>query len=238
MWENVYYFVMVPMVYLAIASLAGGLIFKLLLAFLSPNIKGTLAVFPKNIPRPLGILKDSFLIPSTFNKDKIFWAFIMIFHTAFLLLIIGHFELIREFEIIQIIEHEVFLGAGWVGIALTVSTIYFLFRRFRSPHNQISIPEDYILLILLFLTIIFGSHMNLAARYGISGFDIPLEDYRAYLSSLVAFSPALPEGITDSPHYVIIVLHVFFANLFMMMFPFSKMIHSVFIFFAQNLKRK
>lgn len=238
MWDNLYYFVMVPMVYISVAVLVAGLIYRLLVVLTSPGIKGTLGVFPRTLPRPAGIIKDSFLIPAAFNKDKIFWLFLMIFHVAFALLIIGHFELIKNFDIIQIIPHDIFLGAGWVGIALAVSTAYFLLRRFRSPHNAISVPEDYILLILLLLTIVFGSHINLAARYGIYGFDIPVEDYRAYLSSLIALNPALPSGITGSPHYVIIVLHILFANLFMMIFPFSKMVHSVFIFFTQNLKRQ
>jgi nitrate reductase gamma subunit len=83
-----------------------------------------------------------------------------------------------------------------------------------------------------------GSHMHLAARYGVASFDIPVADYRSYISSLINLKPALPAGITGSPHYVIIMLHIFFANLFIMIFPFSKMIHSVFIFFTQNIKRK
>jgi nitrate reductase gamma subunit len=154
------------------------------------------------------------------------------------LLFFGHLELIKEFKFIQLIPHDVFLGAGWVGIALMFTTIYFMMRRFSTPVRQISVPEDYILLILLFLTIIFGSHMHLAARYSESGFDIVVGDYRAYLSSLFAFKPKLPDEITQSPHYVILVIHIFFANLVMIFFPFSKMIHSVFVFLSQNFKRK
>jgi nitrate reductase gamma subunit len=209
-----------------------------LLVLFSPSIPGTLGIFPRKLPRPLGVLKEAFLVPAAWRQSKIFWLFIVAFHVAFLLLFIGHLELIREIKIIQIIPHEVFLGAGWVGIVLVISTLFFLLRRFSSPVRGISVPEDYLLLILLFLTIIFGSHMHLAARYGVAGFDIQVEDYRAYLSSLFAFKPMVPEEISDSPHYVILVLHIFFANLVMITFPFSKMIHSVFVFFAQQLKRK
>jgi nitrate reductase gamma subunit len=238
MWDSIYYFVMVPMVYVAFATLILGILFKFLLILFSPSIPGTLGIFPRKVPRHLGILKDTFLIPTAWRQSKIFWLFIVAFHTAFLLLFIGHLELIREIKIIQVIPHEVFLGAGWVGIVLMVSTLFFLLRRFRSPIRGISVPEDYLLLILLFLTIIFGSHMHLASRYGVMGFDITVDDYRAYLSSLFAFKPVIPEGITDSPHYVILVLHILFANLVMITFPFSKMIHSVFVFFAHHLKRE
>lgn len=238
MWDFIYSFILVEMVYAAAIIFAAGFAARIFIALRSPNIKGTLGAFPKEKSRALGILNDSFFMPSVFKKDKVFWTFIVLFHGAFLLLIIGHLELIREFDIIQIIEHKVFLGAGFVGITLIISTLYFLFRRFRSPHNGISVPEDYLLLILLFLTMISGSHMNLASTYGISGFDIPVEDYRTYLSSLISLNPIIPEGITESPHYVIVALHIFFANIFIMIFPFSKMIHSVFIFLTQNIKRK
>ncbi len=238
MWNSIYYFVMVPMVYIAFATLILGILFKFMLVVFSPPIQGTLGIFPRKLPKPLGVLKDSFLVPAAWRSSKILWLAIVAFHLAFLLLFIGHLELIKDFKIIQVISHEVFLGAGWVGIVLTFTTLYFLMRRFSSPVRQISIPEDYILLIVLFLTFIFGSHMHLAARYSESGFDIQVGDFRAYLSSLFAFNPIIPEEISESPHYILLVIHIFLANLFMIFFPFSKMIHSVFVFFAHKIKRK
>ncbi len=238
MWDSIYYFVMVPMVYIAFGTLFGGILFKFIVVLRSPKIKGTLAVFPRGPVPKLGALRDSFFIPDAFRKDKVFWFFIIAFHAAFLLLIIGHLELVREFALFQIIPHYVFLGAGWVGVVLIASTLYFLFRRFKSPWREISVPEDYIILLLLFLAFIFGSHMNLASRYGIAGFDIPVQSYREYLSSFFTSTPHVSRGIIASPHYVIVVLHVFFANLFLMLFPFSKMVHSVFMFAAQFIKRK
>ncbi len=238
MWNSIYYFVMVPMVYIAFATLILGILFKFMLVVFSPPIQGTLGIFPRKLPKPLGVLKDSFLVPAAWRSSKILWLAIVAFHLAFLLLFIGHLELIKDFKIIQVISHEVFLGAGWVGIVLTFTTLYFLMRRFSSPVRQISIPEDYILLIVLFLTFIFGSHMHLAARYSESGFDIQVGDFRAYLSSLFAFNPIIPEEISESPHYILLVIHIFLANLFMIFFPFSKMIHSIFVFFSHKIKRK
>jgi nitrate reductase gamma subunit len=85
---------------------------------------------------------------------------------------------------------------------------------------------------------VFGSHLHLAARYGVNGFDIPVDDYRTYLSSLIAFSPVIPDGITQSPHYVLVALHIFLANIVLMLMPFSKIVHMVFTFLSLNLKRK
>lgn len=238
MWDSIFYFVMVPMVYIAAAVFILGLLFKLIKVIMSPPIPGTLGMFPRKIPGPVGILKDSLLVPTAWRYSKIFWLVIIAFHVAFLLLFLGHLELIKEIKFLQIIPHDVFLGAGFVGIVLIITTLYFLLRRFSTPVREISVPEDYLLLLLLFLTIIFGSHLHLAARYTETGLDILTEDYRLYLSSLVAFKPEIPGEISDSPHYVLVVLHIFFANLFLIIFPFSKMIHAVFTFAANKIKRK
>jgi nitrate reductase gamma subunit len=240
MWSNIFYFTMVPMVYAAFAILVGGLIFKLVMVLASKRFPGSLAVYPKRVPRPIGVLAEALAVPTAFKKDKVFWLFIIAFHIAFLLLLIGHLELIREFRWIQIIPHDVFLGAGVVGIVLTIAVLYFLFRRFKSPWREISVPEDFLLLIFLFLTIFLGSHLHLSARYYAGGgaFDIPVDSYREYLSSLLAFKPVIPDGIANSPHYVLVVLHIFLANLVLMMLPFSKVVHMVFAFLSLNLKRK
>jgi nitrate reductase gamma subunit len=240
MWNSIFYFVMVPMVYAAFALLVGGLLFKLAAVLFSKRFRGSLATYPKRVPRPLGVIGEALAVPVAWRKDKVFWIFIIAYHIAFVLLFLGHLELIREFKAIQIIPHEVFLGAGWVGITLMMTVLYFLFRRFRSPWREISVPEDYIMLILLFLTMVIGSHLHLSARLYAGGgaFDIPVEAYREYLSSIVAFNPIVPKGIEDSPHYVLVALHIFLANLVLMMIPFSKVVHMVFAFLSLNLKRK
>jgi nitrate reductase gamma subunit len=237
-WNSIYYFVMVPMVYAAFIILIGGIIFKLIVILFSKKFRGRLGTYPKILPGAIGAVKDAFLVPVAWRKDKLLWVFIIAYHAAFALLFIGHLELIREFKTLQIIPHKIFLGAGVVGIVLFISVLYFLFRRFRFPWRGISVPEDYIFLLLLFMTMVIGSHLHLAARYNTAGFDIPVEDYRSYLSSLAALSPAIPAGISQSPHYVLVALHIFLANLVLMLMPFSKIIHMVFTFLSLNLQRK
>ena len=229
---------MVPMVYGALTVLILGLVFKFIMILISPKVPGTMGVFPRRIPGLPGVIVDACLAPSAFRRDRVFWFFIIAFHSAVVLLVLGHLELIREFISLQIIPHEVMIGAGAVGIILIISTVYFLFRRFRSPYREISIMEDYVLLILLFLTMLIGSHLHLAARYGIAGFDIPVSEYRIYLSSLVSLKPVIPDRIAGSPHYVLVALHIFLANLVLMLFPFSKMIHAIFTFFTHAIARK
>jgi nitrate reductase gamma subunit len=53
-----------------------------------------------------------------------------------------------------------------------------------------------------------------------------VEDYQAYLWSLLILKPDLPVAVTDSGHSFMLVLHIFFANLFLIFFPFSQSMHS------------
>jgi nitrate reductase gamma subunit len=145
-------------------------------------------------------------------------------------------ELFEEFRVFQIIEHEVFLGSGFVGLILCVALLYFMFRRFVSPNRELSVPEDYYLLILLFLTVIFGSQMDWARRWYEYG-ELSVEDYRAYLQSLFYLRPKLSSNIIWSGHSFMLVLHVFFANLFLIFFPFSKIMHSFLALPMNKLRR-
>jgi nitrate reductase gamma subunit len=160
----------------------------------------------------------------------------MLFHICFLLLIIGHLELIGDFRVFQLIPHEVFLGSGFVGLILSVCVLYFLFRRFSSPVRELSIPEDYYLLILLFLTIFFGSQMDWARRWYDYG-NLSVVEYREYVLSLLYLRPHVSSDLTSSGHSFMLVLHVFFGNLFLMFFPFSQLMHSFLSLPINKLRR-
>ncbi|MBN1534201.1 MAG: respiratory nitrate reductase subunit gamma [Spirochaetes bacterium] len=232
------YIVMVPMVYLAFILFVAGMVWKLVRVFRSPSITGTLGLFPRELPRPLAVARDAFLVPSAFRKDRVFWVFIVAFHAAVLFLILGHCELVWNIPALQVIPHRVFLGAGSVGMVMMIGTLYFLFRRFGAPVREISVPEDYFLLIILFLSILFGSILHLVDRLGIGAMHVPVQAYREYFAGLLTLNPRLPVMVSYSPHYAVMVIHIFFSNLFIMLFPFSKMIHAVFAFFAYSTARR
>ncbi len=234
--ETIYYIILIPMVYLAFAVFFLGTLIKLVKLFKEPKHPTTLQIFPEKRPRWLWALHDTFLLPTVRRHNPLLWVFLMLFHISFLLLIIGHLELIDEFRIFQIIEHEVFLGRGFVGLILSVSLLFFLFRRLVSPNRELSVPEDYYLLILLFLTVLFGSQMDWARNwYEYS--DLSVEDYSEYLSSLLHLKPEISSSLTLSGHSFMLVLHVFFANLFLIFFPFSKIMHSFLALPMNKLRR-
>ncbi|MFC1859026.1 respiratory nitrate reductase subunit gamma [Thermodesulfobacteriota bacterium] len=234
--QTVYYIVLIPMVYLAFAVFFLGTAIRLIKLFREPKHPSTLQIFPERRPQWLWALHDTLLLPTVRRHNPLLWIFLMLFHFCLILLFIGHLELIDDFRIFQIIEHEVFLGGGFVGLILAVSLLFFLFRRLVSPNRELSIPEDYYLLILLFLTVLFGSQMDWARTWYYYE-ELSVEDYREYLSSLLYLRPELPSNVVMSGHSFMLVLHVFFANLFLMFFPFSKIMHSFLALPMNKLRR-
>lgn len=238
--DRIFYIVLIPMVYGAFFIFIVGTVFRLTKIKRAPKPKATtLRVFPKTRFSWLAIWKDLFFFPQiTRRSEPFFWVFFALFHLSLFFLFLGHLELIAEIRWIQVVKHEIFLGRGVFGILLIISSIYFLFRRFKSPYRELSVPEDFILLVWLWITASLGSHLNLATLYSSHGFDIPVEAYRSYLGSLIRFRPALPSEISESPHQVILVMHVLFANIFLMYFPFGKVMHSILSFFSNRIKRR
>ncbi len=234
--QTLYYIILVPMVYLAFGIFVLGTAARLIALFRRPKNPSTLEIFPQKGSKLLTALGDTFLLPTVRKHNPLLWVFLMIFHISFLLLIIGHLELFGDFRILQVWQHEIFLGRGFIGLLLSLSLLFFLFRRFVSPNRELSVPEDYYLLILLFLTVIFGSEMDWARRWYDYG-EMSVEDYREYLTTLWQLRPALPDPVTTSGHSFMLVLHVFFGNLFLIFFPFSKIMHA-FISLPMNKLRR
>ncbi len=234
--QTLYYLILVPMVYIAFGVFILGTTAKLVHIFRLPVYAPTLQIFPESGPAWIMTLYDTFTLPTVRRYNPLLWVFLMAFHICFLILIIGHIELIAKIEIFQIIPHQVFPGVGFTGLILAIALLFFLFRRFVSPNRDLSIPEDYYLLILLFLTVIFGSQMDWARRwYDYS--ETGVQDYRDYLWSLLILKPALPAALTGSGHSFMLVLHVFFANLFLIFFPFSKIMHAFVALPINKLRR-
>ncbi len=234
--QSVYYFIMVPMVYFAFAVFLVGIIVHIVKIWLEPKHSTTLQIYPEKKPKWLWALHDTFLFPTIRRHKPVLWVFMMAFHICLLLLLIGHLELIADFAIFQIIPHEIFLGNGFVGLILAICLLYFLFRRFQSPVKDLTVPEDYYLLVLLFLVVLFGSEMDWARRW-YSYDELAVEDYSTYLLSLLYFKPELPYNATFSGHSFMLVLHIFFANLLLIFFPFTQLVHSILTLPMNKLRR-
>ena len=233
--HTVYYLVLVPMVYLAVAVFVVGVLARIIQVWRLPRFAPTLQIFPEKKPAWLYALGDALFMNQVRRHKPVLWVFLMLFHIGLLLLLLGHLELITEFETIQIIPHNIFLGHGIVGLVMAICLIFFMLRRTISPTKELTVLEDYFILILLFLTVLFGAQMDWARQW--FGFDtIGVDEYRSYLYSLVTFHPTI-EDVAYSGHTFMLTLHIFFANLFLIWFPFSNLMHAIFTF-PMNLIRR
>ena len=234
--DTVIYFILVPMVYIAFGVFIIGTVFRLVSIFSKPKNPSTLRIYPDKGAPWLLATADALFFPTIRRHKPLLWVFLVVFHIGLILLLITHLELIAEWSALQIIPHDIPMGYGFVGLSLLICLLYFLLRRFKSPVRELSVPEDYLMLILLFLTVLFGAEMNWARTWYEYG-EMGVGDYREYLYGLVTFSPELPDVTRFSGHSFMLVVHVFFANVLLMLFPFSQMMHAFFSIPINKLRR-
>lgn len=233
--ETLYYLILVPMVYLAVAVFAAGTIWRLARLLRRPALTASFAIYPAKKPSWFFAATDALFFPSVLKHNPVLWVALALFHLGLFLLFFGHLELVADIRWLQLVPHAIFLGKGVIGLTLLVCIVYFFSRRMVSPTKDLSVPEDYLLLLLLFVTVLFGAQMDWARNwydYSTMGVD----DYRSYLWSLVTLHPSV-DAVTGSGHTFMLVLHVFFANLLLMVFPFTKLMHAMFTFALNAIRR-
>jgi nitrate reductase gamma subunit len=227
---------MVPMVYFSLVVFVIGILYSIFKIVRAPKQPYTLKLFPDKNQPALGLLSDNFLMP-TIRKDKaLFWVFLILYHLAFLLLILGHLDLIPGIHIMNPDSGHM-LGYGAVGVVLTVSVCYFLLRRFKSPVREISSMGDYLVLILLLFLFLTGGIMSWSNSWGENGFVLEKSDFRNYMNILTRFNFENPHPVLDSSHYFHVVFHVLLANIFLIIFPFTKFVHTFFALILNKLRR-
>jgi nitrate reductase gamma subunit len=233
MFDKISYFIMVPMVYLAFAWFLVGAAVRIVKILRAPAHPHKLTVFPAGGPPGPTAALEALAMPAIFRRDKPFWAFLIAFHAAFLVLIASHLDVIEGIAILP--EESVhMIGNGAVGAVLLAAVLFFLVRRFKSPVREVSVPADYLLLLLLLLLVMSGDVISWGNSWGPDGFVITKQDFGAYMKGLVKLTFADPREILYGSHYVVAVVHVLLANLFLMALPFSKVMHT---FFAVPLNR-
>jgi nitrate reductase gamma subunit len=233
--EKLYYVILVPMVYVSIGVFVLGTAWRIARILRRPAAPAAPPIYPSRRPSWLFAVGDALLLPTVLKHNAGLWLALALFHLGLAALIIGHLELIADFKTLQIIPHSIFLGKGLVGLTMLVCLVYFLCRRMVSPTKDLSVPEDYLLLVLLLFIVLFGSQMDWARTW----FDyssMGVDEYRGYLSSLIRFEPSI-EGVSSAGHSFMLVGHVFFANLLLMAFPFTKLMHAIFTFALNKIRR-
>jgi nitrate reductase gamma subunit len=154
-FNKIEYGIMIPMVYLAIAFCLVAIVLRIVSILRAPSQPYSLRIFPTSKKPALKALADTFTMPQVLKHKPLFWLFLMIFHISFLLLILGHLDILPKISLMPEDSRHM-LGWGLVGVGVTLPLFYFLFRRFRSPNREITVPADYLLLILILFLALFG----------------------------------------------------------------------------------
>ncbi len=236
-FDKVEYFIMVPMVYLALLFCLVAIVLRVVSILRAPAQPYSLRIFPASKKSDLAALAETFTMPQVRKHKPMFWVFLMIFHISFLLLILGHLDILPRISLMPE-ESRHMLGAGIVGVGVTLPLFYFLFRRFRSPNREISVPADYLLLILILFLALFGDLISWGNSWTANGFVMTKQDFSQYFSGLVHFTFADPRLVLHGSHYHFVVIHVLLANIFFIILPFSKVVHAFFALPINQLRRK
>lgn len=237
MFDKIEYFILVPMVYLALIFCLAALIVRIVSILRAPAQPYSLRIFPAKKKPGLAALAETFTMSQVRKHKPLFWIFLMMFHISFLLLILGHLDILPEISLMPEASRHM-LGYGFVGVGVTLPLFYFVFRRFRSPNREISVPADYLLLILLLFLCLFGDLMSWGNSWTASGFVMTKHDFSLYFNGLVHFTFADPRLVLPGSHYHFIVIHVLLANIFFIILPFSKVVHACFALPINLLRRK
>jgi nitrate reductase gamma subunit len=235
--DRLEYAIMVPLVYAALAFFLVALALRLARIFRAPGPAYQLAIYPAPKHPMLAAFRDACGMPQIWGRDPLFWCFLMVYHLGFLALIVGHLDLFPALRVVPVASRHM-LGAGLVGLAVTLPTFYFLGRRFGGENRKISTPGDYLLLLLLLFLFLFGDLMSWGNSWTESGFVMTKQDFSRYFAILSGFSLADPRGVLRGSHYHFIVIHVFLAELFFIVLPFTKVMHAFLALPVETLRRR
>jgi nitrate reductase gamma subunit len=235
--DRIDYFIMVPLVYLSLLALLAGVAWRVAVILRSAPPPYPLRLYPAARNPGLAALADTFAMPQVRRHRPLFWVFLMIYHAAFLLLILGHVDILPQVNLLPADSRHM-LGSGAVGIAVTIPLLYFLLRRLRSPYREISVFADYLLLLLLVFLFLFGDMMSWGNSWSAHGFVMTKQDFAKYFDGLARFTFADPRAVLHGSHYHFVVIHVLLAEIFFVVLPFSKIIHTFFSVPINLLRRR
>ena len=229
--------IMSPLVYAALAFFLVALVLRLAAILRAPGPAYQLAIYPAPKHPRLAALRDAFGMPQVMRREPLFWVFLMVYHLGFLALILGHLDLFPSLRMMPSASRDM-LGAGVVGLMVTVPTFYFLGRRFRGENRKISTPGDYLLLLLILFLFLFGDLMSWGNSWTASGFVMAKKDFSRYFAMLASWSFADPRTVLHGSHYHFIVIHVLLAELFFIVLPFTKIRHAFLALPVETLRRR
>jgi len=237
--DTLYHIIMVPMVYLAVAWCIIGIAIRVARMLRAPAPAHSLALFPRRVDGPMRALVEAFTWPTIMKKQPVFWGALVAFHIGLVIIALGHIDLFPQVTLCPADSRHM-LGAGLGGLLFTAPILYFLHRRLSEPVRLVSVPADYYLLVLLFLIGLTGVSISWTNSWNPPiGFVITKAEIATHwFDGLAHLSMGSPiKGMFVNSHTVVVALHVLLANLFLMVLPFSKVMHAFLAVPMNRLRR-
>jgi len=166
-------------------------------------------------------------------ETKVLWVFAILFHWSLLIILLRHLRLFLDpvpswVELLQAIDG--FFGIDYsflhlesfliTNITVLLGLLGLFARRvFFARERTLSLPSDYLALILLLSVV--GSGMLM--RYFVG---VQVADIKEFAVGLVTFRPVVPDV-----HWLFFV-HLTLVSILLAYFPFSKLMHAGGIFFS------
>jgi nitrate reductase gamma subunit len=220
--------------YLAVFVFLVGVVYRLRVWQHVPQ-PAPMTLYPTEGPGLGALVKEALFFPSLFRGDKTMWLLSWSFHAALALALVGHLRgvtglLDRGLGSVgfgpQGMETLSAIAGGGAGIVLSVAVLTLLLRRvFVARVREISKAPDFLALLLLAAVITCGNLM----RFGEPPLDLAVT--RTWAASLLALSPVVPAN----PAFL---LHLLFAEVLMLYFAFSKLMHFGGFFFTFSLLKR
>jgi nitrate reductase gamma subunit len=157
-----------------------------------------------------------------FRGSKPLWVVSWLFHLSILVFVLGHFRLFIDFSwlwnLLRLTPEQVdllaLIGGGASGTVFMLGLVALFIRRLRMPVRSLSVPSDYLLLLLLLAIAVSGNYMRFLMH-------IELEPYRAFFSNLFGLRFGVP---VSNP---VFILHFLLVQVLLIYFPFSKLVHVI-----------
>ena len=206
--------------YVATLTLVGGLVYRIRLYFRTPA--------PLKIPTTpapttrsgvaFRLAREGVLFESLFKANKWIWVFGWIFHAALLLVLLRHLRYFQQpvWPPVALIQP---FGI-YAGFAMVAGLMGLWARRFLVPRvRYISAFSDHLMLALLVAIGASGLLMKFVTHTDIVAL-------KAFFLGLMRFE------LNPLPPDPVLLVHIGLVAVLMIVFPFSKLLHGVGLFFS------
>lgn len=170
------------------------------------------------------ILKNIFIefltFKRIFQKDVKTWVIVVVFHISLMLILIGHLRMSRLLPILNslVVMFPLEIISIILGLLFTFSLLGFILRRiFLKNIRFLSTWVDYVVLTIFFTKAVLGISLRIFSFFS----DI---NERIEITLIPSLITIYAESISNVE---LLYLHIFFAELFIMLIPFSNLLHII-----------